>query len=662
MILGSLQTLTTVDMSSPEVTENSSVSNVDILALLPNPDFDSEPNIVVNGSSTEFSGIVMDVAGDMDRYVGLNWNHTANTMLDYVGQDPYATIPDYNDFIYVYQEFDWLYNERPSDAEVCLNFSTYRTGDFAEGAQDGNNLMFRVYVWAIDSSGNWVKIYESREAVYAEAFQMRRIDLNYFTLNEVFQGMIEVDGVQEDPEDTVQLAIGLAPTWRFNSYNETEPWTYYNGEVRVSVTFCDIYAYMETEVDPSSIWQPEYNVTYGTMVREEFPNSINASLEVRNQCYGMIVGEDGSVYVTGNTISPYELYISDGIRFSNQFLLKYSPTLGLQWAVKNDNNTQVRSMTFHDGFIYTTGYIYEEDAIDRNMIVTKWSSSGVKVWESEWGGDFRQVGVGVAVHENGSVYVVVSDYDMMGSPGYQNETLLKFDENGNLLWEKPQGMLPLIRDVRGDLYLQGDYLYLMQAYAISIMNLEGEYVAGVPSQAGIPDGNNGFYTATMDLNYEVEDGTRIVLYHRDATGNTIWNTTYVRQWSNGRYMNYMPTSMTITPDDELLLLAVSYTLNYEFILLTYDTQGNLLGNRTIMGKSWPAHYETVVFMDTGIGGLGYFAFDIFEESIDINIQAFIVYEAPGVFTLTVAMVIMITSTLVIIGAGVGILRWKRRNP
>ena len=30
-------------------------------------------------------------------------------------------LPDYNDFIYVYQEFDWPYNYGPNDAEVFLN-------------------------------------------------------------------------------------------------------------------------------------------------------------------------------------------------------------------------------------------------------------------------------------------------------------------------------------------------------------------------------------------------------------------------------------------------------------------------------------------------------------------------------------------------------------
>jgi len=658
MILGSLQTLTTISVGSPENIDNSSLSNIDIVALLPDPDFDNAPTAVINGSSTEFTTSFTDVTGNVDSYIELRWDHTANTALDFVGPDPEGIYPDCNDFVYVYQEFDWPYEQIPDDAEVYFNYSTHRTGDFAEGVQELNNLMFRVYVWAIDSSGNWIEIYESREAVYYEEYRMIRANPNYLQMKDIFDGMVEQDGVQEDPEDTVKLAIGLAPTYRFENYLGSEPWTFYDGSVSIRLTFCDFYAYIETEDDPASIWQPEYNVTYGTTIGEEFPTNPNASMEVRNQCYGMVVGNDGSVYVTGNSGSPYDFYISDGLSFRNQFLLKYSPTLDLLWAVKNNNRTQVRSITFHEGFIYTTGYIDTDDN-GKQLIVTKWSSSGAKVWESEWGSDHSQVGVGVAVHENGSVYVVVSDYEMMGFPIHMNASILKYDNNGLLLWDRQLEWMPLLYDVRGDLYIQGDYLYLMQSYGISIIDLEGEYIWGMGSNAAVPDGHNGFYTAVLDYINDVEGGTQIVLYHANATGYRSWNTTYVRQWPNGRYMNFRPVSMALTPEDKLLLLVFSFTLNYEFILLTYDLQCNLLENRTISTSSWPHYYGDAFFMDIGNAGLGYFAFNIYEDSIDINVQAFELYQAPGGFTLAITTFVIIASTVVIIGAVVAIFRGKR---
>ncbi len=656
MILGSLQVFTSNSSRTPELAESYNLSSTEIVDMLPDPDFDQQPEAVIIGNSGEFTALYPEVTGDVDRYAELKWTHTANTALDFAGPDPENIIPDYNDFVYVYQEFDWSLNQRPIDADVYINYSTYLTGNFANEAQAGN-LMFRIYVWAIDSSDNWVRLYESRAAVYTEMYQMKRLNLNFINLAVIFDGMIEHGGIQEDPEDKVKLAIGLAPTYRFESYDGTEPWTYFDGSVSVRVTSCDFYAYVETEDDPNSIWQPEYNVTYGTTLGHAFPNHPNSSDEVENMCYGMVTGDDGSVYVTGNTRSSYEFWIQDGLRYQSQFLLKYDPTLNRIWAVNNDNMTQVRSMTYRDGFIYTTGYIHT-DAEMNNLIVTKWSTSGTKVWEKEWGAQYSQVGIAVAVHADGSVYVIASDYGFIGFPAYQNTSILKYNNDGVLLWDRQSSWIWTTMDFRGDLYIDEDYLYYLRPYTLAILDLEGEYVTGRSTRAAIPDGNGGFFSATHELIQGVEESSQIVLTHSNSTGYQNWNTTYIRQWSNGKYYTYRPVNMALTPDDKLLLLVHSYYLNSEFGVLTYDFQGNLLNNRTITNDRWPWISGGAIYMDVGSSGLGYFAFDIYDgDDFDINVLSYLVYEVPR--PITIATVIIVASTVVIIGAVVGIIRWKK---
>ncbi len=61
-------------------------------------------------------------------------------------------------------------------------------------------------------------------------------------------------------------------------------------------------------------------------------------------------------------------------------------------------------------------------------------------------------------------------------------------------------------------------------------------------------------------------------------------------------MYLVPVRMTVTPDDELLLLTFNLDLNKAFILLTYDMQGNLLDNQTISTESWPAYMGVIVFI------------------------------------------------------------------
>ncbi|MHA1909375.1 MAG: hypothetical protein ACXAAQ_15260 [Candidatus Thorarchaeota archaeon] len=236
--------------------ENHSITEFSTKGLLPDPNFNSEPDIQVVGESGEFTSSFLAAADESESSVELVWSHTANTVLDYVGPDPEWIMPAYNDFIYTYQEFDWSYDQRPNDAYVNLTYSVVRSGDFAEGVLHGNNLMFRVFVWVIDSSANWVLVHESRDATYFEEYEERRLDFDYFTLRDIFDGMIEVNGTQDDPEDSAVLVIGLAPNRYFYSWSDTEPWTYYNGMVKLGIQRAEFYVTMDFPADSFEISVP----------------------------------------------------------------------------------------------------------------------------------------------------------------------------------------------------------------------------------------------------------------------------------------------------------------------------------------------------------------------------------------------------------------------
>jgi len=253
MILGSVHTAVWTDSASQELVQSSELSSIIIEGMLPDPDFDQQPDVVINGSSGEFSTGYQAATDESNSFVELIWSHTPNTALDFVGVDPDGNLPDYNDFVYVYQEFDWPHEKRPEIVEFKFNYSSYLTGDFVNRSLAGN-LMFRVYVWAIDSSNNWVKIYESRESIYTDTYQTKLARPNYLQLKDIFDGMVEVEGVQEDPEDTVKLAIGLAPTFRFENYSGTEPWTYFDGSVSIRVDSANFFIDMWVPTDPASIW------------------------------------------------------------------------------------------------------------------------------------------------------------------------------------------------------------------------------------------------------------------------------------------------------------------------------------------------------------------------------------------------------------------------
>jgi peptide/nickel transport system permease protein len=220
--------------------------------LLTHPTLDEKPILRANGSSGEFSSVYAPITETNNQsYVNLTWSHTANTPLDFWGEDPEGILPDYGDFAYFEENFSWPYNNRPSDVNMSISYSTHLTGDFAAGAQPYNNLMYEIYVWLVDSGGQWVRVYESREATYTDQVQEKRISLNYLSIKDVFDGMIMVNGTQEDPGNYVRVIVGLAPTENFNYYHNffdnltVEAWKTYTGSVTFTVTNLKMIAYGE---------------------------------------------------------------------------------------------------------------------------------------------------------------------------------------------------------------------------------------------------------------------------------------------------------------------------------------------------------------------------------------------------------------------------------
>jgi peptide/nickel transport system permease protein len=103
--------------------------------------------------------------------------------------------------------------------------------------------MFRIYVWVIDSSGDWTMIYKSSPP-YTPTIQDRRVLLSSFEIEDGWGGLIkDKTGVQVDPTDQLTIAVGLAPSSQFRYFNGEYPWTKYNGSVTVQVKKASMLCY-----------------------------------------------------------------------------------------------------------------------------------------------------------------------------------------------------------------------------------------------------------------------------------------------------------------------------------------------------------------------------------------------------------------------------------
>ncbi len=207
-------------------------------------DLNQEPFMHVNGDSGEFSAAYKQATEPGETsHVNLTWQHTAGVHLNYLGPDPGMSYPDYNDFVYFDQSFDWQWNGMPSAVNLSFFINTYRTGDFAEGAQPYNNKMFRIYVWMITPEDEWIRVYSTDDDTYSESLQVRRVPFTYLNVRDTFRGTVTVNGTQPFVNDTVKVRVGLAPLRNFESYGGILPWDVYTGSVTVMVTGVQLTAY-----------------------------------------------------------------------------------------------------------------------------------------------------------------------------------------------------------------------------------------------------------------------------------------------------------------------------------------------------------------------------------------------------------------------------------
>jgi ABC-type dipeptide/oligopeptide/nickel transport system permease subunit len=197
------------------------------------PELGLRPDFTVNGTSPaqfSYDHHISQGGSDFNR-IELTWTHDANQTLHFrTPLDSSGNLPDCLDFVYFAYTFEWTYDRLPSNVNMTVDYAVNMTGDFASTTDGG--LLFKAYVWLIDSSGNWIKIYQSYPPYFAE-YQQRRAYLNYFDILDGWQGIID----HEDPSNTLTIAVGLAPS----NLMRLDPTT--NGSVTVSVKRLSIITY-----------------------------------------------------------------------------------------------------------------------------------------------------------------------------------------------------------------------------------------------------------------------------------------------------------------------------------------------------------------------------------------------------------------------------------
>ena len=254
--------------------------------VIRDPNMGLTPELIVNGTvpnQFSYSHLLSGGGTDFNR-VEMTWTHLANETVHFrTPIDSTGNLPDCLDFIYFSYSFDWNYTRLPSDVNVTIDIGVETTGDFA--TRENGGLMFKLYMWLVDSADNWWRIYQSYPP-YTPLYQTRAVDLNYFDILEGWEGMVK----DTDPSDELTLAVGLVPSRNMRTNLD------YNGSVTVSVrklsviAFGDYFGTLGTTDKGADAWS---QLVYGSRVSLLIGTLATALSSIVGVAVGMTAGYFG---------------------------------------------------------------------------------------------------------------------------------------------------------------------------------------------------------------------------------------------------------------------------------------------------------------------------------------------------------------------------------
>jgi uncharacterized delta-60 repeat protein len=149
---------------------------------------------------------------------------------------------------------------------------------------------------------------------------------------------------------------------------------------------------------------------------------------------GVASAADGSSYVVGITDS----FTRDpfGTPSPKIFVVKFAPDGSLTWQ-RIWNGTTIRGLgrpdvaVSADGSVYVTGVTADNGG---DAVLLKFDANGNLLWERAWGGTASDQGFAAATASDGSVYIAGTATSF--GPSSAGLFVVKFDSAGNLVWQR----------------------------------------------------------------------------------------------------------------------------------------------------------------------------------------------------------------------------------
>ena len=536
-------------------------ADVSIEQLVPDPDFSGSPSVVTNGSSGEFSSNYHSSTGLGDRnFVNLTFDHIANTSLDFKAAED-ETYPDCNDFIYTYQEVEWVNNEFPLVAKVSVEFVSTHTGNFTQYAYDD---YVELNCWIIDSSQSWTKVGTAIGFNWND-LQTWNFDFDFLEIRNLFDGMIDDGGGQDDPSDTIRVVLGISPRLHFYGSGEDGPWSYLNGSMTLqmfSLRFEIATGESEFEYDTYSpvgfgfwggahgVWSPD-----------------------------MAISDDNSVYAVGQ-MSDYEASIS------RHCLVKFDALGSLVWSRTLDRMIG-NAVAVRGDDIYTVG----RGGAGYDVALVKWNSAGTKIWNTTIDLGGNDYGLELAICADGSVIIVGDRIRGNQTSGYSSDAfILKTDSEGDLVWQT-------IHENVGigyyEVFVDSDnriFALNMNYAGITEWDQDGNFVESIYHDIvhTLTMTDDHFFVSQSLYQHGYFNITKIT-----KEGIVVWTTSVVKQYGD-LWADYLQADgITVSSEGSVYVIAKIFRFDLQWVLFKFDSTGLQEWNQSILSIQWRNLYSGI---------------------------------------------------------------------
>lgn len=609
--------------------------------LLPDPNLTTEPLVEIALNSPEFRWTY----NIPEETLELIWDHTPGYSFNYDYGYPLIMC---REFVRMWQEFTWDYNQTPITLRISASVEISCTGDFA--TQENGDDMYSIAFWiGTPDYTSPIPLKAINDLSDGESYDLEFLIQNYEAEN-LFMGSVEYEGRQTYASDTYRLYVGLVPSFLFSDIygGSSGPWTTFDGTVTATVSSFSAEALLQVGRVAPPLKTPKYNTT-------ALWNETHEGRGIES------IDQNSLVYMTQDYSTPSGNFLgrltSDHVRIGSETSISqiYSP-----YYMLNVANNQ----------IFVLGY----NQTSFSGSVKKLDPSGDEIWTSEFSLYNQDVPLSLDISPTGSIFTVVLSVKLTSEPYlYSYElifSLVSLDSSGAFRWNKTISVMSYEDYIVKSYELQFpwgigynvDGVYVSAGNCVQKYDTNGNLLRNITLEhnAFCIDPEGGFYTCKK----MIDDELRLTRW--DGEGSEVWTKILSLNYGLGWQDHAKMDMMEVGPTGQLTLVLEYLHIRSTYSITRYSRFGQQISQDTFFEKDWqgnPIYYERMLVSDMAMTDDGLVHLAVYTDFMgnqpyygtigQLPANTLLTYELSGPITITFSPAsLVITGTATLLFGGI----------